>query len=1250
MTRLGLLSCSTYLFRGFSTAPAIWEGYLRHRLILGQVSFNYLIFDVCADGGSPSMKLSPKSKDFLAPMRRSRLRQPRRGIPLRAVLVAPFALQIALAVGVTGWLIAHNSRVASESMAQSHQQQMSEVVLQDLETHLNQLIQVSHLNRRYLESQLLDPASVDYIEALLWHQLQTFPLISAIGFINTDGDTMAVVRGREAESLTLQKRNGQLRAIWVNEIGQEVRQEEMLGTFNPQGFLSYQNALRRGGPGWNEVVLAPTLPLTPLISFSEVVGSPENPLGVMVMALELITLNQLLSHEPITYGGDAFLVNRQGQLLAASLAQEDSAREQFLKEVRSQTRALESQFPFIQAIADAVETELGPWEQLQGRHRLRLQLRDTPHFVEITPFAMDGGVDWFLVTGIPESRFLGHLDGSSRQTLIICLVAIAVAGGLGWWASHWIAGPVKRLQRAARDVAEGNLSRRVQVRQPQEVADLADSFNLMSEDLERSHLHLEATVAERTRELEQEVKERQAIAAQLHRSETRYRLLSEGTQEAIAIWDQGQFTACNNAALALFSIGTKEEFYGLTPWSLSPPYQPDGRCSEQAARDWIQQVFQNGPQRFEWVHQRLDGTTFFCEICLSAIEVEDSTIIQAAIRDMSDRKQAELELRQREQQYRTLVETANSIILRWNLQGDITFINSYGETFFGYGKDELLGKPVGILVPKTGTTFDWQEFAQELQDNPHCRRTREDPNVRRDGTLVWVLWANQPLLNPDGSLSEILAVGTDSTERKRVELELRDAKEAADLANRAKSDFISNMSHELRTPLNGILGYTQIFKRQANLPPAVANGVQVIHQCGTHLLTLIEDILDFSKLEAQRMTLVDNSFALRSFLDTVVQMFHLKAVQKQLNFVCIVQDDLPQAVVGDSKRLRQVLINLLGNAMKFTEQGAVTFEVSLVQPASRATGDRCQIRFSVCDTGIGMSPEQVSRVFLPFEQVSDPAYHAEGTGLGLTISQKIVHQMGGHLTVESELGQGSCFWFEISLPQASGWLEQEQELGNLAVRQGYRGPRRHLLIVDDTSVNRLALVQLLTDLDFEIREAQEGEQALALALEQPPDLIITDLVMPGMDGFELMRQLRTHRVLAEIPIIATSASTLVQERDRSFAAGCNEFLCKPINTEVMLDQLEKYLNLEWVYESAPPQPDEADGLTSMLELQPMIFPEPRQLDELVHLAKRGSLKRLVDIADELVEENPDLQQFAQHLKQLARGYQDKAILALLNRS
>lgn len=1198
--------------------------------------------------GAGKMKRPFKSADVLASIRPPRVRQPRRGIPLRAVLVAPFALQIALAVGVTGWLIARNSRLASETMGQAHQQQMSEMALHDLEEHLETLIQVSHLNRRHLESQLLDPASIDYIEALLWHQLQTFPLVSAIGFVNVNGDAMGVIQESGDRSLTLQRRNGRLRALWVDEMGTAIEEDEGLRDFNPQTILSYQTTLRRGTPGWSEVVISPLPPLSPLITFSELVGPRDNPLGVMSVAVELITLNDLLRHHHLGDQGEYFLVDRQGRLLATSLAISDPDQGQFLHEIQQHTLAQDSQFSQIAEISIGIQSKMGSWKNLNEPQRLKLSLNEVPHFVNVTPFEMEGGLDWFLVTTIPQSQFLGHLDGSSRQTLMICLVAIAVAGGLGWWASHWIARPVKRLQQAARDVADGNFSRRVQVQQPQEVADLADSFNLMSDDLERSHLHLEATVAEQTQELKQEIQERQAITAQLHRSETRYRLLAEGTQEAIALLSEGCFSDCNHAALKLFKVASKDEFYGLTPWGLSPPYQPDGRSSQAAAQDWIEKVLASGSQRFEWIHRRLDGRSFFAEVCLSAIEVEDSIVIQAAIRDISETKQAEAELRAREEQYRTLVETANSIILRWNLDGLITFINSYGETFFGYGKDELRGQRLSVIIPESETTFDWRQFAQELVDNPDCRTTREDPNVCRDGTLVWVLWTNQPILNPDGTLLEILAVGNDCTERKRAEVELREAKEAADLANRAKSEFISNMSHELRTPLNGILGYSQIFKRQAYLPPAVLNGVEVIHQCGTHLLTLIEDILDFSKLEAQRMALVYNPFPLANFLNTVVQMFELKAAQKRLTFVCEAAETLPKAIIGDQKRLRQVLINLLGNAIKFTEVGEVRFEVSRVQSASEATGDRSLIRFAVRDTGIGMSAQQLSRVFLPFEQVSDPSFHSEGTGLGLTISQKIVHQMGGHLQAESELGQGSCFTFELWFPQASTGLEDESETG-LAFYRGYEGPRRRILIVDDQAANRLTLCHFLAELGFEVLEAEHGEPALSLALEQPMDLVVTDLVMPGMDGFELIRQLRANRALAHLPIIAASASTLVQERDRSFAAGCNDFIGKPIDTEILLARLQEYLNLEWIYEPAR-ELSQAAGTLPVLDAEPMVFPDSQQLDELTHLAKRGSLKRLIEVADRFRLDNPQLEPFVQQLNQLARGYQDKAILELLNRS
>jgi CheY-like chemotaxis protein/anti-sigma regulatory factor (Ser/Thr protein kinase) len=423
--------------------------------------------------------------------------------------------------------------------------------------------------------------------------------------------------------------------------------------------------------------------------------------------------------------------------------------------------------------------------------------------------------------------------------------------------------------------------------------------------------------------------------------------------------------------------------------------------------------------------------------------------------------------------------------------------------------------------------------------------------------------------------------------------------------------------------------------------------VEVIHQCGTHLLTLIEDILDFSKLEAERMTLVENPFPLQNFLNTVVQMFELKAAQKRLTFVCEAAETLPTAIIGDQKRLRQVLINLLGNAIKFTERGQVRFEVSRVQSVSEATGDRCLIRFAVRDTGIGMSSEQLSRVFLPFEQVSDPSYHSQGTGLGLTISQKIVHQMGGQLKVESQLGQGSCFSFELWFPQASTWLEEEPH--PLALCRGYSGPRRRLLIVDDTAANRFTLCQLLGDLGFEVLEADKGEEALRLACEQSIDGVVTDLLMPGLDGVELIRRLRAIPALAQVPILVASASPLVEERDRCLAAGCNEFIGKPIETEILLARLQEYLNLEWVYEPAS-RISEAVEMSTVSDVEPMVFPDAQQLDELTHLAKRGSLKRLIEVADRFRLDNPQLEPFVQHLNQLARHYQDKAILELLNRS
>jgi signal transduction histidine kinase len=307
------------------------------------------------------------------------------------------------------------------------------------------------------------------------------------------------------------------------------------------------------------------------------------------------------------------------------------------------------------------------------------------------------------------------------------------------------------------------------------------------------------------------------------------------------------------------------------------------------------------------------------------------------------------------------------------------------------------------------------------------------------------------------------------------ELELK--KELADTTNHAKNEFLANMSHELRTPLNGILGYTQILQQDKSLTSKQQDALRIIYECGSHLLTLINDILDLSKIEAQKMELYQNDFHFPAFLQSVVEICRICAEQKTISFIYQPSSELPAGIWADEKRLRQVLINLLGNAVKFTEKGGVKFTVSLVNQPSLVIENNQKtihkIRFQISDTGIGMSQEQIAKIFLPFEQVGNSKKQAEGTGLGLAISQKIVQLMGSTIQIKSELGQGSTFWIDLDLQESADWIQSVKVIPNGKI-VGIVGSKNKILVVDDKWGNCSVVTNLLKEIGFEITEASDG--------------------------------------------------------------------------------------------------------------------------------------------------------------------------------
>ncbi|MDX1977404.1 MAG: ATP-binding protein [Pseudanabaenaceae cyanobacterium bins.68] len=554
-------------------------------------------------------------------------------------------------------------------------------------------------------------------------------------------------------------------------------------------------------------------------------------------------------------------------------------------------------------------------------------------------------------------------------------------------------------------------------------------------------------------------------------------------------------------------------------------------------------------------------------------------------------------------------------------EGTFAEVNATFLDFVGYGLEEIIGrKPEELNLTTRRHLVILNRILMGLGEVKNF----EVDLYTKSGDRKTALLSLE--MTDFGSDVYILLIASDISDRKAAEIELQQAKEAAEIANAAKGSFLANMSHELRTPLNGILGFAQILKHSEHLSAEDLKAAEIIYQCGNHLLNLINDILDISKIDAEKMETVAQDFHLLNFLQGVMGICMLKAQEKKIFFTSELDPELPIGVHGDAKRIRQILINLLGNAIKFTHQGSVTLKVSLLP-------DIDWIRFAVIDTGVGMHSSELERIFMPFEQAGDLQQRSEGTGLGLAITAKIVQVLGGKIKVESELGKGSTFMVDLPLGRSSEWDMFSPRLSHDYL--GFKGSKKQILLVDDHTPNRTLLVNLLEPLGFELSEAANGIEAEAQMAKVLPDLVITDLVMPEKNGLELSKLIRDRREWQHIPIIMVSASVFDDVRNASLAAGCDGFLPKPICSQDLFDLIGELLKIEWI--TIPTQTTDPE----------LVLPGNPELDYLTQLINKGRVNQIVAYSHQLEQANSEWVSFALKVRELAENFELDKLQALV---
>ena len=605
-------------------------------------------------------------------------------------------------------------------------------------------------------------------------------------------------------------------------------------------------------------------------------------------------------------------------------------------------------------------------------------------------------------------------------------------------------------------------------------------------------------------------------------------------------------------------------------------------------------------------------------------------------RQMKRKRAAEEALKASQRKLALHVEQTLLGVIEWDTDFRVREWNPAAEAIFGYSREEAIGRHATELILPGAIRSEVDSVFRRLMRREGGEFNTNE-NVTKDGRTIVCEWVNTPLVDENGTVIGVMALARDITERRQAE-ELRIAKEAAEAASIAKTAFLANMSHEIRTPMNAILGFSQLMRHDKGLSERQQGQLDIINVSGEHLLALINDVLEMSKVEAGRISVNPTAFSLHSLLDEMGSLFALRAEAKGLQLRVAFSDEAPRFVVADENKLRQILVNLLGNAVKFTDAGSVELRVT----TRRDQGGGLRLLVEVADTGQGIAPEDTDRLFRYFEQAAPGNGSQTGAGLGLAISREFVRLLGGDIVVDSQPGVGSVFGFDIAIEEATAEAVEGGAEGHRVAGLSPGQPRYRILVADDAPDNRELLVQLLEPVGFNVRSVADGKAALEEFEEWHPQLILMDMRMPVMDGYEATRRIRATPGGADIAIIGVTASIFAEMRQGVFDAGVDEFIGKPFRERALFDKVAKLLGAHYVYEeedaASEPETDSAFNPEALAALPGDLIDRIRQA------TINADFDAVLELADEVARSD---QRLATALRGLAERFASERILATL---